>query len=127
MFSLITRDMVFLLCAKAAHNAVRLYRTMIGEDDAAWVDLPPWQQESILFATRSIVETPGITPSRLHALWRAHRELDGWTLGPFSYREKTHPNMLPYESLPVAQRLKDDLFLGVVRLMWDTMKELYDD
>ena len=39
----------------------------------------------------------------------------GWTYGETkSEGARTHPNLVPYDQLPVDQKAKVDLFIGVV-------------
>jgi hypothetical protein len=44
-----------------------------------------------------------------------HKEKYGWVYGEVKDAEKkTHPCMVPYEKLPIEQRVKDYLFKAVI-------------
>lgn len=44
----------------------------------------------------------------------------GWSLGAFiDPDDKTDPNLVPYVDLPFTERLKDEIFMTVVRTMKD--------
>ncbi len=53
----------------------------------------------------------GATPSMLHANWMEYKHNQGWVYGlKKDVQAKTHPCMVPYESLPELQKIKDILF-----------------
>jgi hypothetical protein len=84
--------------------------------------LPGWDdlEESYRESTRAGVlnALSGATPQSLHESWMAERTRQGWVYGAVLDRTaKIHPNLVPYDQLPPAQRLKDRLFLAVVRAL----------
>jgi hypothetical protein len=62
-----------------------------------------------------IKASPDTTPEDSHKNWLAHKVKDGWVYGPVKdVEKKEHPCMVPYEELPLEQRVKDYLFRAVV-------------
>jgi hypothetical protein len=48
----------------------------------------------------------------------AQKLAEGWKLGPVKNPEaKEHPCLVPFDDLPVEQKVKDYLFRGVVRAL----------
>ena len=55
-------------------------------------------------------------------LFRSEKENTGWKYGPLKDPEKKeHPCFLPYDQLPVADRMKDHVFVKVVNTMADAL------
>ncbi len=91
-------------CARAAHEVNRAYCIAIGDDSqSTWEHAPKWQ--------RDMITTIG-------------QKIDGALLGQdeggalFVGTKK----MVPYASLPPAQRAKDALFLAVVRATAEALR-----
>lgn len=60
----------------------------------------------------------GLTPRQMHDEWFRDHLDHGWRYGPIKDRHnKTHPNMVPYDSLPPSQRVKDELFIAITSIM----------
>jgi hypothetical protein len=65
---------------------------------------------------RHVLTNPNTTPEGSHANWLKDKALDGWVWG--SKKDpvlKTHPCMVAYSELPLEQRVKDSLFIAVVK------------
>lgn len=106
---------MILACARAAHEANRLYCASIGDDSqASWIDAADWQKESAVAGVGAALA--GATPKELHESWCAKKREDGWTFGETKDAEaKTHPCLIDYEDLPPEQKIKDALFSAVVQ------------
>ncbi|MFD0468599.1 RyR domain-containing protein [Nonomuraea thailandensis] len=51
----------------------------------------------------------------MHEAWCEHKRAEGWTYGPDKDPDaKTHPCLVPYDQLPVEQRVKDAVFHAIV-------------
>ena len=49
-----------------------------------------------------------------------HKIEQGWRLGPVKDEtRKEHPSMVPYDELPLEEKVKDYLFRGVVQALVD--------
>jgi len=103
--------------ARVAHEANRAYCQAIGDNSqVAWDDAPDWQRESAIKGVEFTIANPSAPPSASHESWLAEKAATGWKYGPVKDADKKeHPCYVPYEQLPVEQRLKDSLFQGVVR------------
>jgi len=55
-------------------------------------------------------------PEDSHNSWLKEKEKDGWSYGKVKDAEKkTHPCCIPYEELPLEDKIKDSLFISVVK------------
>jgi hypothetical protein len=106
--------------AQIAHETNRAYCASIGDtSQPAWADAPQWQRDSALKGVQFHLdahakgETPA--PSASHDSWLEEKRAAGWTFGPVKDAEaKQHPCFVPYDELPIEQRLKDYLFGAIV-------------
>lgn len=102
--------------AKCAHEANRCYCLLLGDDSQPmWADAPEWQRESALIGVKYVMDNPDVTPEMTHESWLKVKRETGWVYGEAKDPElKTHPCMVEYEDLPIEQRIKDELFRGIV-------------
>ena len=107
-------DMCVGLIARTCHEVNRAYCQSIGDmSQLPWAEAPQWQKDSAVDGVRAALD--GATPERLHESWCEKKASDGWVYGESKDADrKTHPCLVPYAELPQAQRVKDDLFAGVV-------------
>ena len=103
-------------CAKICHEANKAYCETINDfSQTIWALTPAWQKKSIINGVRFSLDNPDATPTETHNNWMEEKERNGWTYGPFKkVKKKEHPCMIPYESLPAAQKIKDGLFIAIV-------------
>jgi len=103
--------------AKAAHEVNRIYCLALGDDSQPlWGDAPTWQKDSAIHGVEAIVKNPNNPPSTSHDNWMAEKTKSGWKYGPTKNpAKKEHPCMVPYDDLPVDQRMKDTIFMAVVK------------
>ena len=103
--------------AEQAHEANRIYCQSIGDNSQKrWADSPQWQRDSAVAGVRAVIDNFAITPSELHAGWTAVKVADGWVYGPVKDEvAKTHHCLVPYDELPLAQRVKDTIFSAVAK------------
>jgi len=111
--------------ARIAHETNRAYCATIGDNSQPdWESAPDWQKQSALKGVAFHVENlhDGVepSPSASHESWLAEKAVEGWKYGPVKNPEtKEHPCFLPYDQLPLEQRLKDYLFSGIVKSFWE--------
>lgn len=103
--------------ARVCHEANREYCQIMGDfTQVPWMDAPDWQKNSARNGVKHIIENPDATPEDSHNMWKAQKEKEGWYYGAVKdIKMKTHPCMVDYDDLPVDQRVKDYIFLGVVK------------
>lgn len=103
--------------ARMCHEVNRAYCEAIGHtSQTSWNEAPEWQKESARKGVQAHVDSNfTMKPEDSHNSWLAEKEKDGWVYGEVKdLAKRTHPCMLPYSELPVAQRTKDYLFGAVV-------------
>lgn len=103
------------ICARAAHEANRAYCQAIGDNtQLPWDEAADWQRDSARKGVDGALA--GNTPKQQHESWLHDKQSQGWKWGETKDTEKkTHPCMVPYEELPPEQRLKDTLYVSVVK------------
>lgn len=103
--------------ARVAHEVNRAYCASLSDfSQVSWDLAPTWQQESAIAGVMAIIQNPATTPEQSHEGWTAVKVADGWVYGAVKdATAKTHPCLVPYAELPMAQRTKDYLFGAVVR------------
>lgn len=105
--------------AMVCHEANRAYCRALGdESQPAWENAPDWARESAINGVQFHLDNPLSSPIDSHENWMREKVEAGWVYGEVKDPEaKTHPCLLPYHALPEEQRLKDSLFIAVVRAL----------
>ena len=113
----VDRKVAIEACARVAYEANRAYCLAVGDNSQApWEAAPEWQQTSYINGVEGVLQ--GNTPEQSHESWLKEKEENGWKYGPVKDPEKKeHPCMVPYDQLPEEQKIKDDIFVGVVTVM----------
>ena len=115
--------------ASVCHEANRAYCATIGDNSQpTWNDAPDWQKQSAIkgvdFHIATLWSGGKPSPSASHESWLAEKERDGWKYGPVKDpAAKEHPCFVPYDQLPVEQRLKDYIFSGIVESFFSASAE----
>ncbi|HEX3985789.1 MAG TPA: RyR domain-containing protein [Acidobacteriaceae bacterium] len=106
-----------LSAATVAHEANRILCAALGDFSQSTADKAEWWQiHSASQGVKAIAAQPDLSPADSHAGWMKQKFEEGWVYGPVKdVEKKEHPCMVPYDELPVEQRLKDYLFGIVVR------------
>ena len=104
--------------AKAVHEANAVYCESYGDPKPAWDDLEDghWMKQSAHEMVQGLVSGTPASAAEQHEIWMASRKASGWVYGlvkkPYA-KPPTHPSLVPFAELPVAERLKDDLAVRV--------------
>ncbi len=103
--------------ARVAHEANRAL-TQILQDvplQPYWDEAP---EEMIRSSTQGVVwrlNHPMAPAGEQHDEWMRQKIADGWVLGATKDSvAKTHPALVPYESLPEGVKAKDKVFTAIV-------------
>lgn len=107
------------IIARVCHEANRAYSEGMNlELHMPWDSAPQWQKDSAIAGVKAIFDDPLTMPYESHERWMAAKVADGWVYGKTKDAvAKTHPCMVPYGELPDAQRVKDTLFVNIVRAL----------
>ena len=110
-----TPDQLVERIARTAHEVNRAYCVGLGDDSQEpWEEASEEKQDSVKVGVIAKLQSP-LTPAEGHAAWMKHQIANGWVYGEEKDAEKkTHPALVSYESLPMAQRAKDMLFHTVI-------------
>ncbi len=105
------------VAARTAHEANRAYCISIGDlSQPSWDAAPDWQKTSAYNGVEGVMK--GNTPEQSHESWLEEKRRTGWVYGVMKDPDaKTHPCMVPYADLLPAQRVKDEIYVGVVRVV----------
>ena len=115
--------------AKVCHEANRAYCQTIGDDSQPnWEDAPQWQKDSALqgvaFHVGALESGSEPAPSASHESWLTQKREGGWKYGPVKdAAKKEHPCFVPYDELPIEQRLKDYIFAAIVKAVWTASQQ----
>jgi hypothetical protein len=106
--------------ARVCHEANVAYCHVLGDPAlAGWDGLGDDYRESARAGVRFALEKKS-SAAEQHAAWMAERLAQGWRHGTKLDRvAKIHPNLVPYDQLPPAQRRKDRLFRAIVHALAD--------
>ena len=96
----------------------RAYCQATGDDSqVAWDEAPDWQKETFLNGVAFHLASDR-SPEESHAEWMTQKQEEGWIFGEEKNEEnKTHPCLVPYDELPVEQKVKDFLFAAIVKVL----------
>lgn len=111
--------MTIIQIAELAHETNRTYCQLIGDNSQlSWKDAPDWQRDSAISGVEFHLKNPDASPSHSHEEWLRTKKKDGWKYGPVKDPEKKeHPCCVPYDELPMEQKVKDTLFNSIVSAM----------
>lgn len=106
--------------AQVCHEANRAWCEANGDwTHLPWEEAPEWQRDSSRSGVVAALE--GLTAEELHEAWKRQKIEDGWTYGPVKNPDKKlHPCIVEsYDQLPEVERIKDDIFNGIVSAFKD--------
>ena len=111
--------------AEVAHETNRLYCAAIDDDtQPIWRNAPQWQKDSAINGVKFHIEHPNARPAHSHDNWLREKLADGWKYGEVKdTAKKEHPCCVHYDELPIEQKVKDSLFIGVVRALTVLLSE----
>jgi len=105
--------------AEMAHENNRAYCQATGDySQLPWRMLPKEIQDSALNGVEFHIKNPDSTPEQSHVNWLKFKKEQGWVYGPEKDMvKKEHPCFMPYNDLPLDQRVKDSLFGAIVDIL----------
>ena len=83
------------------------------------------QLELLLDAINFMLEHPNITPEESHNNWMRMKTEQGWIYGEVKdFEKKTHPDLIPFNELPIIEQKKDIADSTSHRLALDLWRDL---
>lgn len=81
----------------------------------AWNEAPEAVKKSTIAGVlMHLNDRNNMTAQDFHEAWLEYKAAEGWTYGPvIDAEKKEHPCMLPFDELPMEQKVKDYLFKSV--------------
>lgn len=109
--------------AQVVHAANREYCLTHGDDSVL-----PWDiatsdiKQSAIDGVKYYINNPDTTPEKTHENWCKFKLAQGWIYGTEKDpTNKTHPCLVAYDKLPDHQKMKDHIFLAIVKAMVTSM------
>lgn len=104
--------------ARICHEANAAYCASIGDySQQPWNAAQKWQQDSAIAGVRAALADQNITPEQMHQKWLEMKLSDGWRYGKEKdVSKKEHPCCVSYANLPEEQKVKDKLFMAIVKV-----------
>lgn len=108
--------------ARKCHEVNKAYCEALGDhSQLPWAETDPEIRKSAIMGVTFFLNNTDATPKDMHNSWLVTKGEQGWRYGSVKDVErKLHPCFCEYEHLPLEQRIKDSLFIAVVR------QELHD-
>ena len=104
--------------ARVCHEVNRAYCEALGDNSqASWDGAPEWQRASARMGV-DLHLMGNFGPEASHISWMKQKLDEGWKYGAVKdANTKTHPCIVPFDMLPVAQQAKDYIFRAVVHAL----------
>lgn len=111
--------------ASICHEANRRLCNLMGDhSQAAWAATPERLQGSIIAGVQFALDNPEAEPGAQHEAWCNYKLSQGYVYGESKNEDaKTHPQLVPFEDLPLEQQTKDVLFTSIVRALEPLMHD----
>lgn len=104
--------------ARVCHEANRAWCEYQGDfSQVSWEHAPDWQKDSAINGVKFVQANPAAGDSAQHENWMREKVKAGWVYGPEKNPDAsppTHPCLVPFDQLPLAQQFKDKLFRAIV-------------
>jgi hypothetical protein len=96
-----------------SHAIVRSLRRAAGETDpGSLLKAPEWMLEATVEKVTAVQNGASLDPEEEHRRWCESKTKNGYVWGPYRNDDPAqgplyHPLLVPFETLPLIQRLKD--------------------
>lgn len=110
--------------AEILHNAISAIPRTDGSVIVPWDALNGVLKDRAVDTVRCLmtdrmalgVEIPA---KELHDIWHANMIDMGWYYGPtYSFEQKLHPSMVPFDELPDDEKIKDAIWSGIIYALY---------
>lgn len=82
----------------------------------SWEGISQDSRDMAVRAVESIMAGDPLTAEAGHELWMRLKIEAGWTCGPFCFENRTHPCIMPFDDLPISEKLKDQTWAALTEL-----------
>lgn len=115
------RQELILAIAQVCHAGNKAWCEANGDNSIKeWNEAEQWQRDSSIRGVTFRMANPDAGHDAQHNAWMEEKLSQGWVHGAVKDPEaKTHPCLVSYEQLPVADQHKDSLFCAVVDSLRD--------
>lgn len=112
-----SKTVYFDYIGKLAFEFINFIRKLNGETEfEKWEDLSIERKQFIYHNINDVIVDRNITGRDLHNKWAELRIEKGWKHGEVTDREnKIHACLVPFDDLNFFQKLKDDIFVQVIK------------
>jgi hypothetical protein len=102
---------------KVVDAANRMLCSILGEQVSFEYDT--WSEQTKTNMAKSVATAiTGGSPEDSHNAWMKSRLEEGWVYGKVKdVATKTSPCLVPYDELPIEQKVKDDLFINICKAL----------
>ncbi|MEQ0775928.1 RyR domain-containing protein [Paraburkholderia tropica] len=102
--------------ARIAHEVDRAYLAQTGDSSVPAWDKAAASARQAAALTVTAIARGNVTPEATHEAFVAEYARNGWVYGEtLDHEAKTHPQLVPYEALPIEVKTRDALIVAVVR------------
>lgn len=103
--------------AKAAHEAIKVFNESLGDTSLLpWDETPNAIKLSAIDGVKYLMKNPDADGKTMHTNWMKFKVAQGWSYGSKKDQsKKEHPSIQPYENLQYSERMKDDIFISIVK------------
>lgn len=104
--------------ARIAHEVNRAYCEAIGDhSQMSWAEAPDFIRDSVVSGVKMHLNKE-VNPGESHQAWLEYKLAEGWEFGCVKdIMAKRHPNLVPFQYLPLAEQIKDFLFTATVKAL----------
>jgi hypothetical protein len=105
------------LAAKVNHEVMVALAHFYGDDPKVpWDKMTEDEKHHCFVGVKAITDNPKITPNEIHEVWMKERLAEGWRYGPvLDPVKKTSPCLTSYLELPDKDKMKDHIFIAIVK------------
>jgi RyR domain len=105
--------------AKVAYEAMRAYNQTLGVySEKPWDQLAEPEQNAHVQRVAYRLDNPGAPDAALHDQWVMQMFWAGWRWGEVrNQQDRTHPELMPFTTLPEVDQYREKLFAAIVRAM----------
>lgn len=105
--------------AVVCHEANKAYCETLGDKtQLPWDLAPDWQRNSAIRGVEFHLQNPDATDAASHEAWMKDKLAEGWQWGEIKdAAKKLHPQIKPFDELPIEQQRKDRLFRAIVHAL----------